>query len=71
MYRCLLGQAPSLKISEHIAKERLQDHSPEANIYEEPNFLRGRILSNQLCKVLVHLLHQDPKHRFESLDSIK
>lgn len=24
-----------------------------------------------MCKILVHLLHEDPKHRFEDLDAIK
>lgn len=71
MYRCLLGTAPTLKISEYIAKKRLQEHSPENNIYEEPYFLKNRVLSNQMCKILVHLMHEDPKYRFEDLDSIK
>ena len=71
MYRCLLGQAPMHKISEFINKQRLQDHSPEANIYDEPYFVSNRVLSNHMCKILVHLLHEDPAHRFRDLDAIK
>lgn len=71
LYRCLLGQAPIAKISEQIATERMHKQSPEANIYEEPFFVKGRVLSNQMCKILVHLLHQDAKERFDDLDSVK
>jgi len=46
LHRCLLGSSPAAAISEHIAKERLQEHSPESNIYEEPYFMKGRVLSN-------------------------
>lgn len=57
LYRCLLGKAPTPKICEQIAIERMHKQSPEANIYEEPFFVKGRVLSNQMCKILVHLLH--------------
>ena len=49
----------------------MQEHSPEANIYDEPYFVSNRVLSNHMCKILVHLLHEDPTHRFNDLDSIK
>ena len=71
LHRCLLGLAPAPQIADYIAKERLQDHSPESNIYEEPYFMKGRVLSNQMCKILVHLLHKEPAHRYEDLETIK
>ena len=51
--------------------KRLHEYSPEANIYEEPYFVKGRVLSNQMCKILVHLLHADTDFRFQNLTEIK
>lgn len=71
MYRLLIGAPPSLAIAEHIAKKRLNEKSPDSNVYEVPYFFKDYILSNDMCYIMTRLLHQNPKHRFSDLDEVK
>lgn len=36
-----------------------------------PFFLENRILSNEMCRIIILLLHYDPEHRYESLSAVK
>ena len=71
LYRLLLGAPPDPTVPEYIAKKRLHERSPDSNVYEVPYFLKDYILSNDMCYVLVRLLHQSPKHRFGDLVAVR
>lgn len=64
LFRLLMGQPPSPEISDHIHKKRLNDKTPDANVYEVPFFLKDFILSNDMCYILIKLLNQQQKHRY-------
>jgi hypothetical protein len=36
-----------------------------------PFFAQKRIISNELCQALVHLLHKNPKYRYQNLAQVK
>jgi len=57
LYRLLLGAPPGEDVSEHIAKHRLNEKSPASNVYQVPYFFKDFILSNDMCYILVKLLH--------------
>lgn len=57
LYRLLLGTPPPPAIAEFIAKKRLNERSPDSNVYEVPYFFKDYILSNDMCYILVRLLH--------------
>jgi len=57
LYRILTGSTPSQDIAKKINEKRLQDFSPNSNVYEVPFFVKNRVLSNEMCMVLVKLLH--------------
>ena len=40
-------------------------------MYEVPFFATKRVLSNEMCMIMVKLLHDNPKHRFKDLKEIK
>ena len=40
-------------------------------MYEVPFFATNRVLSNEMCMILVKLLHDNPKHRFRDLAELK
>ena len=40
-------------------------------MYEVPYFLRDFILSNDLCHILIKLLHLNPRYRHPDLDTLK
>ena len=46
LFRCLLGHAPAAKISQQIATDQMHKESPEANTYNEPFFVKNRVVSN-------------------------
>lgn len=71
LYRMLIGTPPPHEVSEHISKKRLNQRSPTSNVYEVPYFFQGYILSNDMCYVMVKLLHQEQKHRYTSLAQVK
>jgi len=71
LYRLLTGVPPDSTVPEYIAKKRLNERSPDSNVYEVPYFFKDYILSNDMCYILVRLLHQSPKHRFNDLDLVK
>ena len=71
LFKLLLGRPPSLSISDYIAKKRLNERSPDSNVYEVPYFFKDYILSNDMCFILIRLLHQNPKYRYSSLDEVK
>lgn len=71
LYKLLIGEAPSPEISDYIAKKRLEEKTPDSNVYEVPYFFKDYILSNDMSYILIRLLHQNPKHRFSQLHSVK
>lgn len=71
LYRLLLGSPPSHEISDFIAKNKLNEKTPDSNVYEVPFFFKDYILSNDMCYILIRLLHSNPKHRFTTLDDVK
>jgi len=58
-------------ISEYIHKKRLTEKTPAANVYTVPFFFKDYILSNDMCYILIRLLHQAPKHRYQDLKTVK
>lgn len=71
LFRLLLGAPPTSDISDYIAKKRLNDKSPSMNVYEVPFFFKDFILSNDMCYIIVKLLHQNPKYRYQSLAELR
>ena len=57
LYRLLIGVPPSFEIAEYINKKRLNEKSPDSNVYEVPYFFKDYILSNDMCYILIRLLH--------------
>ena len=49
----------------------MHQRAPDANVYDVPFFAKNRILSNEMCQILVFLLHKSPKYRFQSLEQVK
>jgi len=64
IFKLLLGRAPSQSISEYIAEHKLHETTPDSNVYEVPYFFKDYILSNDMCQIIVKLLHKDPVHRY-------
>ena len=71
MFKLLMGRAPTATISLYIAENNLQEVSADANVYETPFFFDDFILSNDMCQILVKLLHYNPVHRFQNLSDLK
>ena len=67
MFKLLLGRAPTQYISKYIAEHNLQDLSANNNVYEIPYFFRDFILSNDMCQIIVKLIHENPQHRYQNL----
>ncbi len=66
-----MGVPPNLDISENISKKRLHEKSPETNVYQVPYFFQDYILSNDMCFILVRLLSENPKNRYQSLAQLR
>jgi hypothetical protein len=49
----------------------LHDKSPDANVYNIPYFFKDYILSNDICHILVKLLNENPRHRYQSLSLLR
>ena len=64
MFKLLLGRAPTQRISQYIADNSLHEISAESNVYEVPYFFKDFILSNDMCQIIVKLLHENPLHRY-------
>jgi hypothetical protein len=64
MFRLLFGIPPPSQVAESIENYRMQQRSTEANVYEVPFFAVKRVISNELCQILIHMLHKNPKYRF-------
>ena len=64
LFRLLFGIPPTHQVADSIDNYRMQQRSPEANVYEVPFFAMKRVISNELCQILIHLLHKNPKYRF-------
>jgi serine/threonine protein kinase len=64
LYKLLLGKPPSHDIADYINKKRLNEKKPDSNVYEVPFFFKDYILSNDMCYILIRLLHQKPDCRF-------
>ena len=71
LHMLLIGEPPSPEISSYIELERLHQDSPTHNVYQVPYFLRNRILSNDMCYILVKLLHKKPRLRYINLETFK
>ena len=41
------------------------------HVYEPPYFLKGFVLSDDLCQIIVKLLHGDPKFRYQNVKSLR
>lgn len=68
LFKLLLGRAPSQKISNYIAENKLHEYNTDSNVYEVPYFFKDYILSNDLCQIMIQLLHQRQKHRYLCLE---
>ena len=71
LYKCLFGEPPELSVAQSIASKRLFLQEPDKNIYQVPFFSHKKIISDQMCFILVRLLCENPKYRFEDLGEIK
>ena len=71
LYRCLLGDTPDTQIAAQITKNNLHTKLPSENIYNLPFFAKKKIMSNEMCYILVKLLSENPKHRYTDLNEIK
>ena len=71
LYKTLVGSSPTRKIASQIAAGDLHKQSPQANVYEVPFFAQHRVLSNEMCTILVKLLHENPEHRYQDLEEIR
>jgi serine/threonine protein kinase len=66
-----LGVAPDNEIAKSINLEKMHLDDPDNNVYNIPHFLKNRVLSNEMAKIIVLLLHYDPEHRYQSLALVK
>ena len=71
LYKILIGVPPPAKVPQLIGQKRLHEHVPEQNVYEVPFFAQNRVLSNDMCTILVRLLHDSQKYRYKDLEEIK
>lgn len=71
MFKLLLGRAPEKWISQYIADNKLHEQKSDSNVYIVPSFFNDYILSNDMCRVIVKMLHKDPEHRYESIYQVK
>ena len=71
LYKLLLGAPPSPDVSDYINKKRLNEKTPNSNVYDVPYFLKDFILSNDMCYILIRLLHYNPKYRYNSLTQLR
>jgi len=63
--------APDSEISRRINQEKLHQEDPEQNVFKVPFFLVNKILSNEMCRIMMMLLHYDPEHRYNSLSAVR
>jgi serine/threonine protein kinase len=63
--------APDSEISRRINQDKIHLEDPEKNVFKVPFFLENRIISNEMCRILIMLLHYDPEHRYQSLAAVK
>jgi len=71
LYRLLRGKPPPSEVPEQIASNHMHERSPDANVFEVPYFLKGCILSNEMCKIIVYLLHQNTRYRSKTLHEVR
>jgi hypothetical protein len=68
MFKLLFGYPPPLSVTEQIDSLRLHQQHPERNIFDVPFFAKKRVISDDLCQILVHLLHKNNKYRYQNLE---
>lgn len=71
MFRLLLDSPPPKKVSEHISMHNLDNETPNNNVFNVPYFCEDFIMSNELCQILVNLLHKKPSHRYSDIDKVR
>ena len=68
LYKIIIGVPPPAKVPQLIGQKRLHEHVPQQNVYEVPFFAQNRVLSNDMCTILVRLLHENSKYRYKDLE---
>lgn len=48
----------------HIVDEK-------SNVYEIPYFFKDFVLSNDICQIIVKMLHKDPQHRYQTIKEVR
>jgi len=71
IFKLLLGRAPSQQISQFIEDNKLHETTPDSNVYEVPYFFKDYILSNDMCQIIVKLLHKDPQFRYQTISAVR
>lgn len=71
LFKLLLGRAPSVQIANFIAEHRLHEQKTDSNVYDVPYFFKDYILSNDMCQIIVKLLHKHQQHRYQTLEAVK
>ena len=66
-----MGRAPTPVISKYIAQNDLHLSGSDSNVYEIPFFFRDLILSDDMSKILVRMLHEDPSQRYQDLVTLR
>jgi serine/threonine protein kinase len=46
LYQMLLGEVPSPDCAKRIMEEKLEEESPDNDVYQVPFFLKGKIVSD-------------------------
>jgi serine/threonine protein kinase len=71
MFRLLLDAPPTKEVNEYISGKNLDNESPNNNVFKVPYFCEDFIMSNELCQILVSLLHKKPSHRYPDIEKVR
>ena len=71
LFKLILGRAPTQQISHYIAENKMHIIDKQSNVYEIPYFFKDFVLSNDICQIIVRMLHRDQQHRFQTLQEVR
>lgn len=71
IFKLLMGRAPTLHLAKYINQNNLHELEGSKNVYETPFFMKDFIVSDDMCQILVKLLHENPACRFQSIKELR
>ena len=71
LFRLLLDSPPPKEVTEDIHEQKMHKENPDDTVFNIPYFCKDFIMSNELCQILVNLLHSQQKHRYEAIPIVR